>query len=251
VVEANQAIRHGRVREGRHAAALDGYAQRYDWQSRLPKTLLDLNRFTTDGASFGSGSLYGISQNGEIIGIYVNKQKLSQLGIQAPATWADFEAALPRSRTPARCDRVRNKDQWPAIHEFGVLQGQLAARTRYATSYSVRPRDVEPAEPAGPRRCCRRGPAAATSPGTNGLGYDQAAAQSARTGSPDHRHWKLPTCRSRWATTSLHAAPGASRRLARHHRRRGAGLVGHRQVQAHRVPPPTSTSSPTRTPPTS
>jgi len=58
VVEANQGYPDmGAFVKAGMLQPLDGYAQRYDWQSRYPKTLLDLNRFTTDGASFGSGSL--------------------------------------------------------------------------------------------------------------------------------------------------------------------------------------------------
>jgi len=181
VVEANQGYPDmGAFVKAGMLQPLDGYAQRYDWQSRYPKTLLDLNRFTTDGASFGSGSLYGISQTGEIIGIYVNKQKLSQLGIQAPATWADFEAALPKIKNAGQVPIVfGNKDQWPAIHEFGVLQGQLAGKDAVRNLVFGK---------AGATWNTPQNQQAATllstwarsgylSPGTNGLGYDQAAAQ--------------------------------------------------------------------------
>ncbi|MGO4430604.1 ABC transporter substrate-binding protein, partial [Streptomyces sp. MCAF7] len=54
-------------------APLDNYAGIYDWNTRYPNTLLNLNRVSADGTDFGTGRLYGISQTGEYVGIYYNK----------------------------------------------------------------------------------------------------------------------------------------------------------------------------------
>ena len=52
------------------------YAEVYGWADRYSPLLLDLNKFSPDGKEFGSGELYGLSQMGEIVGVYYNKTKV-------------------------------------------------------------------------------------------------------------------------------------------------------------------------------
>ena len=181
VVEANQGYPDmGAFVKAGMLTPLDSYAQRYGWQSAYPKTLLDLNRFSPDGTSFGSGNLYGLSQTGEIVGLYYNKKKLAQLGLTKPATWADFQADLAKIKAAGQVPIVfGNKDQWPAIHEFGVLQDQLAGKQAVRNlvfgkgdpSWSS-PQNLQAATTL--RTWAQSG---YLTPGTNGLGYDEAAAQ--------------------------------------------------------------------------
>src|SRR5262249_47379642 len=77
VVEANQ----GRPIMGALVTAgilrpLDDYAKVYGWRDRYSPTLLSLNSFSSDGKDFGSGNLYGLSQMGEIVGLFYNKTKV-------------------------------------------------------------------------------------------------------------------------------------------------------------------------------
>ena len=55
---------------------VDDYAKVYGWNDRYSSTLLDLNKFSSDGSEFGSGELYGLSQMGEIVGVFYNKDKV-------------------------------------------------------------------------------------------------------------------------------------------------------------------------------
>lgn len=184
VVEANQGYPDmGAFVTAGMLLPLDSYAQKYDWTSRYPKTLLDLNSFTPDGKSFGTGTLYGISQTGEIVGIYYNKQKLTQLGLNVPQTWSEFVSDLGKIKAKGQLPIMfGNKDQWPAIHEFGILQGQTAGKQAVrdlvfgktgATWNS--PQNVQAATTL--RTWAANG---YLSPGTNGLGYDEAAANYAK-----------------------------------------------------------------------
>ena len=67
VVQANQGRQvMGQLVKGGLLRPLDAYAYAYAWSDRYSATLLDLNRFSDDGKEFGSGSLYGLSQMGEI-----------------------------------------------------------------------------------------------------------------------------------------------------------------------------------------
>lgn len=107
---------------------LDNYAGVYDWNTRYPNTLLNLNRVSADGKQFGTGRLYGISQTGEFIGVYYNKEKLADAGIEPPKTWKEFTDSLATLKDKGELPiQFGNLDQWPAIHNFGVLQDQHGA----------------------------------------------------------------------------------------------------------------------------
>ena len=47
---------------------------------------------------YGEGNLYGVHMQGEVVGIYYNKAKLAELGIEAPSTMSEFEAALAAAK---------------------------------------------------------------------------------------------------------------------------------------------------------
>src|SRR5215211_8608128 len=78
VVQANQGRQvMGQLVKGGLLTPLDAYEEAYGWGDRYSKVLLDLNRFSDDGKEFGSGSLYGLSQMGEIVGVFYNKDKVA------------------------------------------------------------------------------------------------------------------------------------------------------------------------------
>ena len=91
VVQANQGRGvMGEMVKGKLLRPVTDYAKVYDWESRYSSTLLDLNKFSADGAEFGSGDLYGLSQMGEIVGVFYNKEKVPT----PPTTLPEFEASL-------------------------------------------------------------------------------------------------------------------------------------------------------------
>ena len=102
---------------------LDDYAKVYGWADRYSPTLLDLNRFSPDGKEFGSGDLYGLSQMGEIVGVYYNKEKVPT----PPATLAEFEASLQEAKDAGETPiQFGNLEKWPGIHNFESVLGQFA-----------------------------------------------------------------------------------------------------------------------------
>jgi raffinose/stachyose/melibiose transport system substrate-binding protein len=102
---------------------LDAYADAYAWPSRYSKVLLDLNRFSDDGKQFGSGSLYGLSQMGEIVGVYYNKDKVSS----PPKSFADLESQLKQAKGKGEVPiSFGNLDPFAGIHEFQTVQNQYA-----------------------------------------------------------------------------------------------------------------------------
>lgn len=130
VVQANQGFPDmgDYVKKGQ-LLPLESYAQAYGWRQRWPKGLLDLNSFTPDGKNYGQGNLYGVSQGAEIVGIYVNKEKLSGLGLAPPRTWAEFEQVLATAKGKGELPiGFGNLDKFAAIHDYGVIQAQVAGR---------------------------------------------------------------------------------------------------------------------------
>ena len=87
---------------------LDAYAETYGWRERFPSGVLLLNSFEPDGSAFGSGNLYGLSTTAEIVGIFYNKAKLAELGLDLPTTTDEFVAAVDAGTqvaVRARCAR--------------------------------------------------------------------------------------------------------------------------------------------------
>jgi raffinose/stachyose/melibiose transport system substrate-binding protein len=124
VVQANQGRPvMGQLVKGGLLRPLDAYAEAYGWADRYSKVLLDLNRFSDDAAEFGSGGLYGLSQMGEIVGVFYNREQVPE----PPATFEEFEAQLEQAKADGDVPiAFGNLDGWPGIHEFETVQAQFA-----------------------------------------------------------------------------------------------------------------------------
>ena len=124
VVQANQGRQvMGQLVKGGLLRPLDSYAEAYGWADRYAKVLLDLNRFSDDGAEFGSGGLYGLSQMGEIVGVFYNRDQVPE----PPETFAQFESQLAEAKAAGDVPiAFGNLEKWPGIHEFETVQAQFA-----------------------------------------------------------------------------------------------------------------------------
>jgi raffinose/stachyose/melibiose transport system substrate-binding protein len=113
----------GQLVKGGLLKPMDTYADAYGWNDRWSKTLLDLNRFSADGNTFGSGNLYGVSQMGEIVGVFYNKDDVSSV----PKTFADFESMVAKAKAGGKVPiSFGNLDKFGGIHEFQTVQNQFA-----------------------------------------------------------------------------------------------------------------------------
>lgn len=125
VVQSNQG--YGTL--GPEAAAhlivpLDKYAKKYHWSSCQPKTILQGNRFSSNGKHFGQGHLYGASDVvGGPVAVYYNKSMLKGLGVKLPfKDLAQFEAALAKAKAKGEVPiEYGALEKWPGIHEFQIL----------------------------------------------------------------------------------------------------------------------------------
>ena len=109
--------------------SLDGYAEAYGWTERFPESVRSLASYSDDGATFGEGNLYGLPQVGELVGVFYNKAKLTELGLEVPETTADFEEALAAAADAGELPiQFGNLDGWPGIHDFGFVHNQFVPR---------------------------------------------------------------------------------------------------------------------------
>jgi raffinose/stachyose/melibiose transport system substrate-binding protein len=124
VVQANQGRQvMGQLVKGGLLKPMDAYAEAYGWKDRWSKTLLDLNRFSADGEQFGAGNLYGVSQMGEIVGVFYDKDKVASV----PKSFGEFEQMLAKAKQDGEVPiAFGNLDKYPGIHEFQTVQNQYA-----------------------------------------------------------------------------------------------------------------------------
>ena len=128
VVQANQ----GYPDMGAFVAAgmlrpMSDYAKLYGWDGYYPEALLKQNSFSADGKTWQGDTLFGVSQTGEVVGIYYNRQLLSSLGLQAPKTISDLTSAMAAAKDKGILPMAfGNLDKSPGIHLFGVVQAALA-----------------------------------------------------------------------------------------------------------------------------
>ncbi len=124
VIEANNTrSQMGAFVTGGQLVSLDKYSTAYGWADRYPATVLALSSYSPDGKTFGSGSLYGLPQVGEVVGFYYNKDKLTKLGLTVPTTWAELESDLAKAKDAGETPLLLgDQDKWPAIHVFGPVQ---------------------------------------------------------------------------------------------------------------------------------
>jgi raffinose/stachyose/melibiose transport system substrate-binding protein len=108
---------------------LDEYAKAYGWdKSYTPETLQQF-KWTDDGQTFGEGTLWGVAQTGQSVGVFADKKKLAAAGVDPASlkTFDDFDAALAKLRTSLPADEpvitLGDKEQYHALHVWGGIQG--------------------------------------------------------------------------------------------------------------------------------
>ncbi|MBT0992990.1 extracellular solute-binding protein [Cellulomonas sp. DKR-3] len=89
----------GTLSKGGLLLNLDPYADAYGWRDQMAPTIQTEHEFTTDGATMGKGSLWGTpGARLTTMGVYYNVDKLDALGLEAPTSVEDFEAALAAAK---------------------------------------------------------------------------------------------------------------------------------------------------------
>ncbi len=101
---------------------LDPYVEQHGWGERQPASLLAMTRMNDAGTKLGEGRLYGIAATGDAVGVYFNKAKLRELGLEPPTTFAEFERQLEVAREAGETPiKFGNLDKWPGVNEWQTL----------------------------------------------------------------------------------------------------------------------------------
>lgn len=105
---------------------LTAYADAYGWKDRFGDSVLAKSSYSDDGVTFGEGTLYGLPQTGEIVGIFYSKKKLEELGIETPTSWEEYLQALATAEEKGQQPMLLgNIEKWPGLHVFGPLQANF------------------------------------------------------------------------------------------------------------------------------
>ena len=174
VVQANQGRPiMGTLVKGGLLQPMDPYIEPFGWQDRYSELLLDLNRFSPDGKSFGEGNLYGLSQMGEIVGVFYNKEKVPT----PPTTLEEFEASLAEAKESGDVPiQFGNLDKWPGIHNYQTVLARTADKQAVRDFVFGRP-DASfdsPEFQAAAERVQGWAESGFFTPDFNGTGYDPA-----------------------------------------------------------------------------
>jgi raffinose/stachyose/melibiose transport system substrate-binding protein len=108
---------------------LTEYAKAYGWEESYSPETLQQFEWTDDGQTFGEGTLWGVAQTGQSVGVFASKKKLDAAGVDPASlkTFDDFDAALAKLRESLPADdpviTLGNLDQFHALHVWGGIQG--------------------------------------------------------------------------------------------------------------------------------
>ncbi len=106
---------------------LNDYADQYDWWNRYGAGLHARNSFSEDGAEFGVGNVYGVSNTAEVVGVFYWREDFEELGLEVPATLEELDAVLAALKDSGRTPIMFGSlDGWPAIHTLGAIQHSFA-----------------------------------------------------------------------------------------------------------------------------
>ena len=203
VVEANQ----GRPVMGQLVKAgllrpIDAYADAYGWDDRCSRCCSTSTASRPTASTFGAGNLYGLSQMGEIVGVFYNKDKVAA----CPQTFGDFEAQAGKAKADGDVPiPFGNLDKFGGIHEYQTVQNQFADKQAMRDFvFARRARRSTRRRTTRRRRSSRSGPKGYFTPDYNGMGYDPAWQQFAKGAGPFliAGTWLTADLPTRWATRS-------------------------------------------------
>jgi raffinose/stachyose/melibiose transport system substrate-binding protein len=106
---------------------LDPIADQYGWHDRFAPNYFQWAQFSSDGSQRGNGSIYGIAYQVEATVVFYNRTKLQALGLSAPATFADLQAALAAAKAAGETPiLLGNLEQWPGGQFYQSVDYTLA-----------------------------------------------------------------------------------------------------------------------------
>jgi raffinose/stachyose/melibiose transport system substrate-binding protein len=129
VVQANQGYPDmGAFVKAKLLRPVDDYSDLYGWDDYYPSSLLKLNSFSADGKTWQGDKLYGVSQTGELVGLYYNKAVLEKAGIDSPPkTVAELTDDMAKVKSDGDLPlSYGDVEKSPGIHLYGLVLSALA-----------------------------------------------------------------------------------------------------------------------------
>nr|WP_300336331.1 extracellular solute-binding protein [Actinomyces sp.] len=125
VVEANNSrSTMGAFVSAGQLISLDPWVSSYGWDKSYSPSILSYSSYSADGKTFGSGSLWGLPQVGEAVGLYYVPSRLARLGLRPPTSWEELVDQLATIKEAGQVPlMLGNVEKWPALHVFGPVQG--------------------------------------------------------------------------------------------------------------------------------
>jgi raffinose/stachyose/melibiose transport system substrate-binding protein len=102
--------------------SLDKCARAYGWEKSFSPQSVQQFKWSPDGQTFGEGTIWGIAQSGQSTGVFANKAKLEEAGVDRASlkTFADFDAALAKVKESLPANEpaivLGNKERYEALH---------------------------------------------------------------------------------------------------------------------------------------
>jgi len=118
VVQVNRGYQAlGAFAKGGLLTDLADYAKQYGWETRQSSSQLQLNRHSKDGKLMGDGPLWGLDATTAWIGLLMNTEVATKLGITAePKTIQELESQMQTAKAAGEIPM-----------QFGSASGELAA----------------------------------------------------------------------------------------------------------------------------
>jgi raffinose/stachyose/melibiose transport system substrate-binding protein len=121
-------VNQGRADMGAIVAAgglmdLTEFGREQGWFDTWGENLLARNMFDESGEQFGTGNLYGVAPQAEIVGWFYNRDTFDEHGLEPPTTFDELEQLLATLKDAGETPiTFGNLDAWPAIHTYGAIE---------------------------------------------------------------------------------------------------------------------------------
>ncbi|MDR1427114.1 MAG: extracellular solute-binding protein [Bifidobacteriaceae bacterium] len=107
---------------------MDDFRAAYGMSEGLPESGWETMTWNPDGSEWGSGTLYAIGGATQPQGLFYNRAKLEELGLEPPESIGDLDAALKAASEAGELPiMLGNTDQYPlGSHVFGIVNDMYA-----------------------------------------------------------------------------------------------------------------------------
>ena len=109
---------------------LTPYAEKFGWFDKINQRALNVMSYTADGKQFGEGNVYGMAPTVDYIGVFYNKQKFSEAGVEVPKTYEEFISLI---------EKFKEKGETPLI--LGGIEGWPTNQIYVEILYSLLDRE--------------------------------------------------------------------------------------------------------------